>query len=148
MQNRATHPITFEEALHSYFAASDITAVAISGLAGTPYTDKPQGRRAPAGDRAARHHRGGDRPRVPGYAGATSSRIAAVAGIPLSRRPAPHRPRAEPLGREGATMTDLTDPAWRGMVCVETGNVADDEKRLAAGGERQMSAVISVDGGQ
>jgi hypothetical protein len=27
---------------------------------------------------------------------------------------------------KGAAMPDLGDPAWRGMVCVETGNVADD----------------------
>ena len=46
MQNRASHPITFEEALHSYFAVSDITATAIAGLAGTVYIDKAEaGRR-------------------------------------------------------------------------------------------------------
>jgi hypothetical protein len=33
------------------------------------------------------------------------------------------------------------------MVCVETGNVADNEVRLAANDERQMSTVISVDAG-
>ena len=44
-------------------------------------------------------------------------------------------------------MADLGDPAWRGMVCVETGNIADDEVRLAARGEHQMSTVISVDAG-
>ena len=45
-------------------------------------------------------------------------------------------------------MVDLGDPAWRGMVCVETGNVADNQVRLAANDEHQMSTVISVDGGQ
>jgi glucose-6-phosphate 1-epimerase len=46
VQNSSSHPITFEEALHSYFAVSDITAVAISGLARTTYIDKTQaGRR-------------------------------------------------------------------------------------------------------
>ena len=40
VQNRATHPIIFEEALHTYFAISDITGIAISGLAGTTYIDK------------------------------------------------------------------------------------------------------------
>ncbi len=37
VQNRAPRPITFEEALHSYFAVSDVSAAAISGLAGTTY---------------------------------------------------------------------------------------------------------------
>jgi glucose-6-phosphate 1-epimerase len=40
VQNRATLPIIFEEALHTYFAISDITGIAISGLAGTTYIDK------------------------------------------------------------------------------------------------------------
>jgi hypothetical protein len=35
VQNRSTHPIIFEEALHIYFAISDIADIAISGLAGT-----------------------------------------------------------------------------------------------------------------
>ena len=46
VQNLATYPIVFEQALHSYFAASDIATVGISGLAGTTYIDKTQaGRR-------------------------------------------------------------------------------------------------------
>ena len=40
VQNRARHPIVFEEALHTYFAISDISDIAISGLAGTTYIDK------------------------------------------------------------------------------------------------------------
>ena len=44
VQNRATHPITFE-ALHAYFAISDISTVAISGLAGTTYIDKTEAAR-------------------------------------------------------------------------------------------------------
>jgi hypothetical protein len=35
-----THPIIFEEALHTYFAISDISRIAISGLAGSTYIDK------------------------------------------------------------------------------------------------------------
>jgi len=46
VRNHAAHPITFEEALHSYFAVSDVTAVTISGLAGATYIDKTrEGRR-------------------------------------------------------------------------------------------------------
>ena len=40
VQNRARHPIIFEEALHTYFAISDISDIAISGLAGATYIDK------------------------------------------------------------------------------------------------------------
>jgi D-hexose-6-phosphate mutarotase len=44
-------------------------------------------------------------------------------------------------------MVDLGDPAWPGMVCVETGNIADNEVRLAADRVHQMSTIISVDAG-
>ena len=40
VQNRVMHPILFEEALHSYFAISDVAEIAISGLAGATYIDK------------------------------------------------------------------------------------------------------------
>jgi glucose-6-phosphate 1-epimerase len=53
-----------------------------------------------------------------------------------------------PWAEKGAGMADLGDPAWRGMVCVEAGNVADNEVRLAAGGEHEMSTAISVEDGQ
>jgi glucose-6-phosphate 1-epimerase len=52
-----------------------------------------------------------------------------------------------PWAEKAAAMVDLGDPAWHGMVCVETGNVADNEVRLAAGGEHQMSTTISVEAG-
>jgi hypothetical protein len=40
VQNRAMHPIVFEEALHNCFAISDVAEIAISGLTGTTYIDK------------------------------------------------------------------------------------------------------------
>jgi glucose-6-phosphate 1-epimerase len=42
-------------------------------------------------------------------------------------------------------MKDLGAEAWRGMICVETGNAADNSVRLAAGGEHRMTTRISVD---
>ena len=39
------------------------------------------------------------------------------------------------------------DPAWRAMICVETGNIADNEVRLAQNGAHQTSMAISVETG-
>ena len=36
-----------------------------------------------------------------------------------------------PWAEKAVAMVDLGDPAWRGMVCVETANIADNEVRLA-----------------
>jgi glucose-6-phosphate 1-epimerase len=146
VQNRAAHAIVFEQALHSYFATSDIDAVGISGLAGTTYIDKTKaGRReretallitigsetdcvyldTPA--RCAIEDRGWRRRVVIEKDGAASTVL------------------WNPWIEKAAAMADLGDPAWRGMVCLETGNIADNEMRLAAGGEHQMSTTISVD---
>ena len=146
VENRATHPITFEEALHAYFAISDISTIAISGLAGTTYIDKTDAaRRKPqtaelvtinaetdrvyldTPGRCAIEDRGWRRRVVIQKVGAASSVV------------------WNPWAEKAAAMADLGDPAWRGMVCVETGNIADNEVRLAADGEHQMSTVISVD---
>jgi D-hexose-6-phosphate mutarotase len=50
-----------------------------------------------------------------------------------------------PWAEKAAAMVDLGDHAWRGMVCVEAGNIADNEVRLAADGEHLMSTAIAVD---
>ena len=148
VQNRATHPITFEEALHTYFAISDISTIAISGLAGTTYIDKPDAARRKeqtaalvtitaetdrvyldTPGRCFIEDRGWRRHVVIEKVGAASSVV------------------WNPWAEKAAAMLDLGDLAWRGMVCVETGNVADNEVRLAADDEHQMSTVISVDAG-
>ncbi len=149
VQNLAPHAITFEEALHSYFAVSDVTAVAVSGLAGTIYIDKTQ---------ASRRER------------QTATLVSVVAETDCVYLHTPARCFIEDRGwnrrvviekngaastvvwnpgaDKAAMMADLGDPAWRGMVCVEAGNIADDEVRLAAGDEHQMSTVIWVDAEQ
>jgi glucose-6-phosphate 1-epimerase len=148
VQNRAAHPIIFEEALHSYFAISDISGVVISGLAGATYIDKTDAARRKPQTAAlltmtaetdsvyldtpgicAIEDRGWRRRIIIEKAGAAST----VAWNPWTEK--------------AAAMADLGDPAWRGMVCVEAGNIADNEVRLAADGEHTMSTTISIDAG-
>ena len=148
VQNRATHPIIFEEALHTYFAISDITGIAISGLAGTTYIDKTD---------AARR-----KPQTTALVTITAEtdsvyldapRQCAIEDRGWRRRIVSKKDAAassvvwNPWAEKAAAMVDLGDPAWRGMVCVEAGNIADNEVRLAADDEHQMSTAISVDAG-
>jgi glucose-6-phosphate 1-epimerase len=145
VQNRATHPIVFEEALHSYFAISDITQIAISGLAGTTYIDKTD---------AARRK---SQPADPITITAETDRVyldtprqCVVEDRGWRRRIVIEKGGAassvvwNPWTEKAIAMADLGDPAWRGMVCVETGNIADNEVRLAADAEHQMSTAIVV----
>jgi glucose-6-phosphate 1-epimerase len=148
VQNRATHPIVFEEALHAYFAVSDITGVAISGLAGTTYIDKTDAaRRKPQTATLVTIAAETDRVYL------DTPRECAIEDRGWRRRVVIEKDAAassvvwNPWAEKAAAMVDLGDPAWRGMVCVETGNIADNEVRLAAGGEHRMSAAISIEPG-
>jgi glucose-6-phosphate 1-epimerase len=149
VQNRAMHPILFEEALHTYLAVSDITAIAISGLAGATYIDKTEaGRRKP--QTAALVTIGAETDRV--YLDTPARCVLEDRGwrrqIVIEKIGARSSVVWNPWAEKAAAMADLGDPAWRGMVCVEAGNIADDELRLAADGEHQMSVAISVVNGQ
>jgi glucose-6-phosphate 1-epimerase len=149
VQNRAPHPITFEEALHSYFAISDIAAVAISGLAGTAYIDKTQaGRRERQTAALVTIGAETDRVHLDTRARCAIEDRGWRRHVVIEKKGAPSTVVWNPWAEKGAAMADLGDPGWRSMICVETGNIADNEVRLAAGGEHQMSTVISVDRGQ
>jgi D-hexose-6-phosphate mutarotase len=149
VRNRATHPIVFEQVLHSYSAVCDIAAVRISGLAGTAYIDKTQaGRRE--WQPAALVTVGAETDRV--YLDTPAWCVIEDGGwcrrVLVEKNGAASTVAWNPWVEKGVGMADLGDPAWHGMVCVEAGNVADNEVRLAAGGEHEMSTAISVEDGQ
>jgi glucose-6-phosphate 1-epimerase len=145
VQNRARHPIVFEEALHTYFAISDISDIAVSGLAGATYIDKTD---------AARR-----KPQITDLVTITAETDRVYLDTPgrcfiedrgWQRRVVIEKDAAStvvwnPWAEKAAAMADLGDPVWRGMVCVEAGNIADNEVRLTQNGAHQMSMAISVD---
>jgi glucose-6-phosphate 1-epimerase len=145
VQNRAMHPIVFEEALHNYFAISDIAEIAISGLARTTYIDKT--------DATRRKMQTADLVTITAETDRvyldTPGRCVVEDGgwrrrIVVKKNGAASSVVWNPWAEKAAAMADLGDPAWRGMVCVETGNIADNEVRLAADSEHQMSTAIVV----
>ena len=56
-------------------------------------------------------------------------------------------PETAPGGHFAGWASVTSTGVSRSMVCVETGNIADNEVRLAADDEHQMSTAISVDAG-
>ena len=145
VQNRATHPILIEEARHSYFAISDVTEIAICGLAGTTYIDKTDAdRRKPQNADPVTITTETDRV----YLDTAGQCVIEDRGwrrrIVIEKDGAASSVVWNPWAGKAAAMEDLGDPAWRGMVCVESGNIADNEVRLAADAEHRMSTAISV----
>jgi len=148
VQNRAKHPIVFEEALHSYFAISDIAEIAIAGLVGSSYIDKTDGARRKL-QTADLITITAETDRV--YLDTPRQCVIEDRGwrrrIVIEKESAASSVVWNPWAEKAAAMADLGDPAWRGMVCVESGNIADNELQLAADAEHRMSTAISVGSG-
>lgn len=147
VQNPAPQPIRFEEALHSYFAISDIGAVSVTGLGSCRFIDKTDGMRRKR-QRGAALRFGEETDRV--YLD-VPDRLAIVdprrRRITLDRAGAASAVTWNPWAVKAAALGDLGGDVWRRFVCVETGNIADDAIELPSDSEHAMSVEIGLDEG-
>ena len=139
VQNRAGHPIVFEEALHTYFAISDISDIAISGLAGATYIDKT--------DASRRELQTAELVTITAETDSvyldTPGRCVIEdrgwrRGVVIEKDGGASTVVWNPWAGKAAAMADLGDHAWRGMACVEAGN---SRQRGAARSERRAPDV-------
>ena len=145
IRNTGATPFTFEAALHTYLAVSDVRRIRVRGLDNTGYLDKVGG---------SVRRRGGAAPiaftaetdRV--YLDTTSA--CTVEDPDWKRRIviAKSGSRAtvvwNPWSEKARAMEDLGD-AWTGMVCIETANAADDARTLAPLTSHVLEAIIAVE---
>jgi len=148
VRNASSATVAFEEALHSYFAVSDVEHVSVTGLEACSFIDKTEGmRRFPAAGAPLSFSKETDRVYLD-----TPDRLA-VNDPSWTRRIAIEKSGAastitwNPWPEKAAAMADLGADNWRGMVCVETGNVADHRISLPPGGAHEMTTRIAVDAG-
>jgi glucose-6-phosphate 1-epimerase len=146
--NTSTKPATFQEALHTYFAVSDVERVAVLGLEASTHIDKTANMaRVPGSgtllklaketdsvyldvpDRLTIHDPDWERRIVIDKGGAASAIV------------------WNPWPEKAAAMADLGADNQRGFICVETGNVADDDINLPPGATHEMTTRISLDAG-
>jgi glucose-6-phosphate 1-epimerase len=136
--------LTFEEALHAYYAVGDVSAVRIAGLDGVRYLDKVDGG-------SERLQRGeisiaGETDRV--YSNTTSA--TAIHDPALKRRIHVGKSHSQstvvwnPWIDKARALADLQDDDWTRMVCVEAGNVHPDGIVLAPGQEHRMALSVTV----
>ena len=144
--NQGTEEFIFEEALHTYLAVRDITAVAVTGLGRTEYLDKTEGfARRREGDGPIRFTAETDRVYLD-----TATRVH-VDDPGLHRRITVSKDGSRstvvwnPWIDKARAMSDFGDDEWREMVCVETANVGDARVRLSPGGVHTMTAVVIVE---
>jgi D-hexose-6-phosphate mutarotase len=148
VRNAGTAAATFEEALHSYFAVSDVRKVRIGGLEDVGCVDKTAGmvRRSPAGEPIVI---AAETDRV--YTGATGTVTVEDPGWRRRIVVAKHGSATTVVWNPGVAkakaMPDFGDDEWTGMVCVETANALDDAIHLSPGDSHVMTATIDVEAG-
>jgi glucose-6-phosphate 1-epimerase len=143
--NNGSQPLAYEEALHAYFAIGDIHQVSVSGLAGTTYIDKTDGfKRKELSIEPLCLAKETDQVHV-------STKAACVIDDPVWNRSIV----IEKIGSESTVvwnpwiektkgMSDMAEDDWKGMLCIETANAADNAVHLSPGVSHKMALSIRV----
>ena len=134
----------FENCLHTYFAVSDVTAVSVSGLAGASYLDKVASflEKTEASD-AIRIGSEVDRT----YLNTTGP--VEILDPRLGRRIRIQKSGSastvlwNPWIAKAQQMSDFGNDEYEQMLCVESGNVADNSITLPPGGTSKLEVTLS-----
>jgi len=140
VRNKAEQARTFECALHTYFAVSNIAQVEIEGLDGREFIAKSRGNVREV-QRGPIRFAGEVDWVFPKAHGPVSIRDGAT-GYEL-RGTWKSAVVWNPWNEKAAAMSDLGQDEWRRFVCVEVGAIAEDAVELSAGGMWVMSLEIS-----
>ncbi len=145
VSNEGEHPVSYEQALHTYLAVSDITQVQVLGLEGSHYLD-----RAPGGASEPVLQQGpisftGETDRIylspdtvevvdPGWSRA----------LVVTKQGSADTVVWNPWVAKAAAMPDFGDDEWPRMLCIEAGNLGDHSVTLAPGQTHLMTQAITV----
>ncbi|HYP99787.1 MAG TPA: D-hexose-6-phosphate mutarotase [Polyangiaceae bacterium] len=142
--NRDAHPFTFEEALHSYFAVSDVTRTCVRGLEGARYVDKVREQAVfTEGPRELRFVAETDRVYESSSACTIEDRDARRSLV-IAKENSGATVVWNPWRERAAQMSDLGATAWPGMLCVESANVGKSRVTLSPGETHSLGVTVSV----
>ncbi|QLF93374.1 D-hexose-6-phosphate mutarotase [Pseudomonas sp. ABC1] len=142
--NLGDTPITLSQALHSYFAISDIHQVSVQGLDGKPYIETLEDwqPREQSGDL----HFDGETDRI--YLD-LPQRLT-LTDPTWQRRIELHASGSRsavlwnPWVDKSRRLSQFADDAWQRMLCIETANVLDDAVRLEPGASHELTLAIEA----
>lgn len=141
----SSQPFTFEEALHTYLVVGDVRKVAIDGLSGRTFLDKPDGFKrkvqppGPFGINAETDRVYLDTPDTVTVNDPVGSRVLSV-----SKENSAATVVWNPWIAKAKAMSDFGDDEWPLMLCVETANVDANAVMLAPAHSHAMRAVIAA----
>lgn len=144
IRNPGPDAFTCTDALHSYFAVSDIANATVHGLDGALYLDKASDARVEqAGPIAVTAET--DRLFVDTTADCLINDAGWHRNIRVAKRGSRTTVVWNPWVDKARRLPDFGDDEYHDMVCVETANAADDRITIAPGDEHRLAATLSVE---
>jgi glucose-6-phosphate 1-epimerase len=145
VRNLSGEVLIFEEALHTYFAISDIHDIAVHGLEGTVYIDKTDGMaRKTRPNEPIRFAKETDQVHVNTEATCAIEDPGWGRRITIEKTGSLSTVVWNPWIAKTATMADMAPDEWPGMVCIETANAAENAVHLGPGESHTMTVRISI----
>ncbi|MEI9865139.1 MAG: D-hexose-6-phosphate mutarotase [Limisphaerales bacterium] len=142
--NTTAEPLSFEECLHAYFSVGDIDEVAITGLKGVTYLDKTE--------KNAGKLESGDAIKIVSETDRvfldTTSTVE-IHDAKLGRKIRVGKTNSastvvwNPWAAKARAMSDFGDEEYKQMVCVEAGNVGQNQITLAPGETSSLKTILS-----
>ncbi|MCQ4348529.1 D-hexose-6-phosphate mutarotase [Pseudomonas stutzeri] len=140
--NRGQRPVWISQALHSYFAVSDIHRVSVTGVEGHSYIETLDGWRECRQDGALLF--GGETDRI--YLNLPSRLELQDAGwqrrLCLESRASRSAVLWNPWIDKAQRLAQFAPDAWQRMLCIETANVLEDCIELAAGASHSLDLCL------
>ena len=145
-ENSGNTPLEISEALHTYFAVSDVDNIRISGMEGCAYLDKMENFRRKIQAGAITIASEVDRV----YVNTEADCLIEDRGLQRLIRIAKHGSRStvvwNPWIEKSAKMGDFgSDTGYRGMVCVESANAAENVVSVVPGAAHSLHVVYSME---
>ncbi len=143
--NDGLEDLRFEEALHSYFAVTEVEDVTLSGTESTEFLDKPDGmKRKRQADSPLHFTEETDRVYLATDAACRIDDRAAKRTLHIAEQHSQNTVVWNPWAELTAGLADMEPDGWHGMLCVETANVGEAAITLAPGAVHTMEVRVSV----
>jgi glucose-6-phosphate 1-epimerase len=143
--NGGSEPFRYEEALHTYFAISDISNISVTGLEGTAFIDKTDNfHKKTQPNEPIRIAKETDQVHLDTEAACTIHDPAWQRQILVAKSGSHSTVVWNPWIAKTAGMSDMAPDEWKQMVCVETANAADNTLVLQPGYSHSLFTTISV----
>jgi D-hexose-6-phosphate mutarotase len=142
VRNTSAEPWSFEEALHTYFAVSDIRKVHVDGLSGASYWSRVEGVSNFQQDGPVTFAKETDRVYMNTTSACTIHDPGLNRNIVIEKVNSASTVVWNPWIEKSKVMGDFGADEWTGMLCVETCNIRDNMITLPAGKTHKMKAIL------